>query len=33
MAQIRWQRDVDQALEEARREHKPVLVDFTAAPA
>ncbi len=33
MAAIRWQRDVDQALAEAERQHKPVLVDFTAAPA
>lgn len=33
MAEIRWQRDVDQALEEAKRQRKPVLVDFTAAPA
>ncbi len=33
MAEIRWQRDVDQALAEAKRQHKPVLVDFTAAPA
>ena len=33
MAEIRWQRDIDQALEEAKREHRPVLVDFTAAPA
>ncbi len=33
MAAIQWLRDVDQALEQAQREGKPVLVDFTAAPA
>ncbi len=33
MAEIHWQRDVDQALAEAKQQHKPVLLDFTAAPA
>ncbi|HEX9105690.1 MAG TPA: thioredoxin family protein [Longimicrobiales bacterium] len=33
MSQIEWLRDVDRALERAKREGKPVLVDFTAAPA
>ncbi len=33
MAEIHWLRDVDAALEQAKREGKPVLVDFTAAPA
>ncbi len=33
MAGIEWRRDVDQALEEAKRRQRPVLVDFTAAPA
>ncbi len=32
MAQIEWRRDIDAALEQAKREGKPVLVDFTAAP-
>jgi uncharacterized protein YyaL (SSP411 family) len=30
---IDWQTDADAVLERAHREHKPVLVDFTAAPA
>ena len=29
---IDWRKDVDAALEEAKREHRPVLLDFTAAP-
>jgi hypothetical protein len=29
---IDWQRDVDAALEDAQRAHRPVLLDFTAAP-
>ncbi len=33
MAQIQWQRDIDAALEEGKREHRPILLDFTAAPA
>ena len=33
MAEVRWLRDVDQALQQAQGEGKPVLVDFTAAPA
>ena len=33
MAEIKWQRDMDQALAEATRARRPVLVDFTAAPA
>jgi len=30
---INWQNDVDAALAQAARENKPVLLDFTAAPA
>jgi hypothetical protein len=30
--EIEWQRDVDAAIAEAGRTHKPILLDFTAAP-
>jgi hypothetical protein len=30
---INWQRDVDAALALASRDNKPLLLDFTAAPA
>jgi hypothetical protein len=30
---INWQRDVDTAIAEAERAKKPLLFDFTAAPA
>ncbi|HEV8202557.1 MAG TPA: thioredoxin family protein [Candidatus Polarisedimenticolia bacterium] len=30
---IAWQRDVDAALQQARESGKPVLLDFSAAPA
>lgn len=30
---VNWKKDVDAALNQARNEHKPVLVDFSAAPA
>lgn len=30
---IQWREDVDAALEDAAREQRPVLLDFTAAPA
>ena len=30
---ITWQRDVDAALQQARESGKPVLLDFSAAPA
>jgi len=30
--EIRWRRDVEAALEEARRTHRNVLLDFSAAP-
>jgi hypothetical protein len=33
MGEIRWTRDVDAALKEAKSAHKPVLLDFSAAPA
>lgn len=33
MAHIEWQKDVDAALHEARDRVKPVLIDFSAAPA
>lgn len=29
---IEWRSDVDQALGEARHTHKPLLLDFSAAP-
>ena len=29
---IHWRHDVDQALQDARARHKPVLLDFSAAP-
>ena len=30
---IQWREDVDAAFEDAAREQRPVLLDFTAAPA
>ena len=33
MPQIAWQKEVDAALEEARASGRPVLIDFSAAPA
>ena len=30
---IQWRQDVDGALADAKRENRPVLIDFTAAPA
>ena len=32
MADIPWLKDVDAALKEAKAAHKPVLLDFSAAP-
>ena len=32
MPDIRWLKDVDAALKEAKTARKPVLVDFSAAP-
>lgn len=32
MTEIRWQKDVDAALKEAKAAQKPVLLDFSAAP-
>lgn len=32
-SQIEWRRDVDAALADAKIANKPVLLDFTAAPA
>ena len=29
---IQWQHDVDAALADAERSHRPLLLDFTAAP-
>jgi hypothetical protein len=29
---IQWRHDIDQALDDARRENRPVLLDFSAAP-
>lgn len=31
-SQIKWGKDVDQALRTAKQQQRPVLVDFTAAP-
>lgn len=33
MPKIAWQKDVDAALRQARDQVKPVLIDFSAAPA
>lgn len=30
---IDWQKDVDAAIDQAKRDNKPLLLDFTAAPA
>ena len=30
--EIRFRHDVDAVLDEARKQHKPVLLDFSAAP-
>ena len=30
---VNWNKDIDAALTQARIDHKPVLVDFSAAPA
>jgi uncharacterized protein YyaL (SSP411 family) len=30
---VEWKKDVDAALEEARAQNRPVLLDFSAAPA
>lgn len=30
---VNWNKDIDDALNRAKTEHKPVLVDFSAAPA
>jgi hypothetical protein len=30
---VNWIKDIDQGLAKAKTEHKPVLVDFSAAPA
>jgi len=30
---VNWIRDVDAALEQAKTENKPLLIDFSAAPA
>jgi Thioredoxin-like len=30
---VSWTKDIDAALNQARTQHKPVLVDFSAAPA
>ena len=32
MPKISWMQDVDAALERAKAENKPLLLDFTAAP-
>ncbi len=33
MAQIAWNKDVDQALQQGKAARKPILIDFSAAPA
>lgn len=30
---VQWSKDVDAAFERAKREHRPVMLDFSAAPA
>jgi len=30
---VNWNKDIDTSLSKAKAEHKPVLVDFSAAPA
>jgi hypothetical protein len=30
---VSWNKDIDTALSQAKTQHKPVLVDFSAAPA
>jgi len=30
---VSWNKDIDAALSQAKAQHKPVLVDFSAAPA
>jgi hypothetical protein len=30
---VSWNKDIDAALSQAKTQHKPVLVDFSAAPA
>jgi uncharacterized protein YyaL (SSP411 family) len=30
---VNWSRDVDQALNEAKQQNRPILLDFSAAPA
>jgi endonuclease/exonuclease/phosphatase (EEP) superfamily protein YafD len=30
---VSWNKDIDSALSQAKSQHKPVLVDFSAAPA
>jgi uncharacterized protein YyaL (SSP411 family) len=30
---VNWVKDADSALQQAKTEHKPILVDFSAAPA
>ena len=32
MANINWRDDVDAALADAKRENRPLLIDFSAAP-
>ena len=32
MTEIKWRREADAALEEAKRRKQPVLLDFSAAP-
>jgi hypothetical protein len=29
---ITWEKNIDAALERASKDHKPILIDFTAAP-
>lgn len=30
---VNWSKDIDKALDEAKKENRPVLLDFSAAPA
>jgi hypothetical protein len=33
MMGVSWNKDIDSALNQAKAQHKPLLVDFSAAPA
>lgn len=33
MMAVNWNKDIDQALNEAKQQNRPILLDFSAAPA